>query len=606
MVGMGTAKPTKGGALSGFATKQSSGNRTLRRHTHDRVVEAPQLVAPSSPLEFSVFETKETKRQHFLPLRVDNSQLPPSMSVLFNKLRTTITFKSRRPSQHLPAEFNGDQVEVVGQHHLDSDGEEEDEEENGEQKDRNGASEGLLKLTFSETMLLTERGDAVGEMDPHSVAASKSRNQQQGPLNGEGMDPVVVTEPEPHRNRKFRNSTVQIDPSKRFNLLQIIGEGSYGKVFKAQDTLHDTLKYAIKIVPIPDNGDMGDLKKEIEALKLASNSNYVVRYHGNFQFQHMLWIVMDLCEGGSVADILQVCARKLGEEEIRAITMGMLLGLDHLHDHHIIHRDIKCANVLLTSTGIAKLADFGVSAELTESTIKRNTMCGTPYWMAPEVILESMYDYKCDIWSLGISVIEMVQEGHPPLEEMHPMRALFQIPRRPKPRIKREEQWSPALVHLLFVALEKDPIKRPGVKELLQHAFVAEWMGEMVANKGESELLKQLALECGPTILEHHHAFHNDQNGDEDEATIIATFQGERHKTVKKRPSAQEEEDEDDDQGSVVAHDEENEDGEDYGTFIIPKRAANQSDDEEGSFKKQDVGVGAAVPDYMKYFLSGQ
>lgn len=300
--------------------------------------------------------------------------------------------------------------------------------------------------------------------------------------------------------RRFRESTVLSSPSELYEMLQEIGEGSYGKVYKARHKLTNLI-VAVKVIPI-DN-DLEELNKEITALKKVKDSNYVISYHGSFQLDHYVWIVMDLCEAGSVCDVIEICKRNLLEAEIREITAATLLGLVHLHSQRLIHRDVKAGNVLLSNEGRAKLADFGVSALVSTLKDKRNTLIGTPYWMAPEVILENEYDSKCDVWSLGITLIEMAETA-PPLHSIHPMRAIFQIPKREAPKFKHASQWSGEMNDFLSKCLVKDPAKRSTSSELLSHPFVAGAVSMLQENAGKSEIIKSLALECGPSIEAHY------------------------------------------------------------------------------------------------------
>ncbi|KAK9817161.1 hypothetical protein WJX72_010545 [[Myrmecia] bisecta] len=259
------------------------------------------------------------------------------------------------------------------------------------------------------------------------------------------------------------------DPNEKFELQQQLGRGSYGAVFKglAKPT-GETV--AIKIIPLGEQDEILEIQKEIEMLQACDHPN-VVRYLGSWKRQDALWIVMEYCGGGSVSDLMHASDAPLDEELIAYICAETLAGLAYLHAMGKVHRDIKCGNILLTETGEVKLADFGVAAQLTNTMSKRNTFIGTPHWMAPEVIQESRYDGKVDVWALGISAIEMA-EITPPRWAVHPMRVIFMISRDPPPRLADRDKWSLTFHDFVAQSLQKDPKSRPSAKYLLQHKFV--------------------------------------------------------------------------------------------------------------------------------------
>lgn len=276
------------------------------------------------------------------------------------------------------------------------------------------------------------------------------------------------------------------DPAGIFELVQVVGNGTYGQVYKGRHVKTGQLA-AIKVMNVTENEEE-EIKLEINMLKKYSHHRNIATYYGAFVKKSpagqddQLWLVMEYCGAGSVTDLVKKTKGNCFKEDwIAYICREVLRGLAHLHAHHVIHRDIKGQNVLLTENAEVKLVDFGVSAQLDRTIGRRNTFIGTPYWMAPEVIAceenpDSTYDYRSDLWSLGITAIEMA-EGAPPLCDMHPMRALFLIPRNPPPKLK-SRKWSKKFLNFVESCLVKNYLHRPSTETLLKHSFIRDMQNE--------------------------------------------------------------------------------------------------------------------------------
>ncbi|CEG39563.1 ste ste20 mst protein kinase [Plasmopara halstedii] len=265
----------------------------------------------------------------------------------------------------------------------------------------------------------------------------------------------------------------EVDPEDVFELQRKEGAGAFGRVFQACYKNDRTRLAALKVIPVAlEAGERGEdienVRREIQFLRECNHPN-VVAFHGAYYKDGALWVAMEYCAGGSVGDVRR--ARLFSEQEISVIMRGALCGLAYLHSRRKIHRDVKGGNILLTDSGQVKIADFGVSAQLRDTLSRRGSFVGTPYWMSPELIQDSNYDSKADIWSLGITAIELADQK-PPLYDEHPMRVLIQIPRNPPPQVAQPEKWSTAFLDFLRFCLRKDPAERPTAVECMQHEFI--------------------------------------------------------------------------------------------------------------------------------------
>uniref|UniRef100_A0A669E8B6 non-specific serine/threonine protein kinase n=1 Tax=Oreochromis niloticus TaxID=8128 RepID=A0A669E8B6_ORENI len=326
------------------------------------------------------------------------------------------------------------------------------------------------------------------------------------------------------------------DPAGIFELVEVVGNGTYGQVYKGRHVKTGQLA-AIKVMDVTEEEEE-EIKAEINMLKKYSHHRNIATYYGAFVkksppgHDDQLWLVMEFCGAGSVTDLVKnTKGSSLKEDWIAYICREILRGLSHLHAHKVIHRDIKGQNVLLTENAEVKLVDFGVSAQLDRTVGRRNTFIGTPYWMAPEVIAcdenpDSTYDYRSDIWSLGITAIEMA-EGAPPLCDMHPMRALFLIPRNPPPKLK-SKKWSKKFIDFIESCLVKTYPSRPSTEQLLKHSFIRDQPTERQVRIQLKDHIDRTRKKRGEKEYEYSGSDEEEDNrGDDRESSSILNVPGE-------------------------------------------------------------------------------
>ncbi|KAF9047119.1 Pkinase-domain-containing protein, partial [Hymenopellis radicata] len=257
------------------------------------------------------------------------------------------------------------------------------------------------------------------------------------------------------------------DPTRLYRNLVKIGQGASGGVYTAYQ-VGTNMSVAIKQMDLEKQPKKDLIINEILVMRASRHPN-IVNYIDSFLHKNDLWVVMEYMEGGSLTDV--VTANLMTEGQIAAVSRETAQGLEHLHRHGVIHRDIKSDNVLLSMVGDIKLTDFGFCAQISDpASAKRTTMVGTPYWMAPEVVTRKEYGPKVDIWSLGIMAIEMI-EGEPPYLNQNPLKALYLIATNGTPSIQNPENLSATFTDYLAKTLEVDAERRPNATQLLAHPF---------------------------------------------------------------------------------------------------------------------------------------
>ncbi|KAK1154413.1 serine/threonine-protein kinase 10-like [Acipenser oxyrinchus oxyrinchus] len=296
--------------------------------------------------------------------------------------------------------------------------------------------------------------------------------------------------------KHYENLKRDVDPETDWDTLGELGDGAFGKVYKARSKSTGVL-VASKVIEVKNEEELEDYITEIDILASCCHGN-IVRLFDALLFENRLSILIEFCPGGALDAIMLELERGLSEPQIQVVCKQTLQALEYLHGNKIIHRDLKTGNILLTMEGDVKLADFGVSAKNTSTQQKRATFIGTPYWMAPEVIQcetskDAPYSCKADIWSLGITLIEAA-EMEPPYHDLNPMRVLLKITKSEPPSLPQPRLWSSDFKAFLRRALEKNVEARGTAGQLLQHSFVSG-----VCGNGP---LKELIAEAKAEVME--------------------------------------------------------------------------------------------------------
>ncbi|XP_044153394.1 LOW QUALITY PROTEIN: STE20-like serine/threonine-protein kinase [Bufo gargarizans] len=316
------------------------------------------------------------------------------------------------------------------------------------------------------------------------------------------------------KKKQYEHVKRDQNPEELWEIIGELGDGAFGKVYKAQNK-ETGIMAAAKVIDTKSEDELEDYMVEIEILASCNHPN-IVKLLDAFYYENNLWILIEFCAGGAVDAVMLELERPLTEPQIRVVCKQTLEAMLYLHDNKIIHRDLKAGNILLTLDGDVKLADFGVSAKNTRTLQRRDSFIGTPYWMAPEVVMcetskDKPYDFKADVWSLGVTLIEMAQI-EPPHHELNPMRVLLKIAKSEPPTLAQPSRWSRDFNDFLRKCLEKNLDARWTTVQLLQHPFVS----VVHSNKP----LRELIAEAKAEVLEEVEESKEEEEEDEAESSL--------------------------------------------------------------------------------------
>ncbi|XP_063047527.1 STE20-like serine/threonine-protein kinase isoform X2 [Engraulis encrasicolus] len=322
------------------------------------------------------------------------------------------------------------------------------------------------------------------------------------------------------KKKQYEHVHRDLNPEDEWEIVGELGDGAFGKVYKAQNKQTGVLA-AAKVIDTQTEEELEDYIVEIDILASCDHPN-IVKLLEAYYFQTKLWILIEFCGGGAVDAVMLELERPLTEPQIRVVCRQTLEALQYLHDNKVIHRDLKAGNILLTIAGDIKLADFGVSAKNTRTLQRRDSFIGTPYWMAPEVVMcetskDRPYDFKADIWSLGVTLIEMA-EIEPPNHELNPMRVLLKIAKSEPPSLMKPSRWSAEFKDFLRKCLDKNMDNRWNTAQLLQHPFVV--------NVVDSKPMRELIAEAKAEVLEEIEEGKEEEEEEESDTLLVVP----RHK----------------------------------------------------------------------------
>ncbi|XP_078421106.1 STE20-like serine/threonine-protein kinase isoform X2 [Cetorhinus maximus] len=317
------------------------------------------------------------------------------------------------------------------------------------------------------------------------------------------------------KKKQFEHVKKDVNPEEIWQIIGELGDGAFGKVYKAQNKQTGILA-AAKVIETKSEEELEDYIVEIDILA-SCDHHHIVKLLDAFYYENKLWILIEFCAGGAVDAVMLELERALTEPQIQVICKHTLEALSYLHDNKVIHRDLKAGNILLTMEGDVKLADFGVSAKNSRTLQRRDSFIGTPYWMAPEVVMcetskDKPYDYKADIWSLGVTLIELAQM-EPPHHELNPMRVLLKIAKADPPTLAQPSRWSPEFSDFLKKALEKNVEVRWSCQQLLQHPFVV--------NVDSSKPVRELIAEAKAEVTEEIEESKEDEEEEDSENAAV-------------------------------------------------------------------------------------